>query len=330
MAALQTKVDDYEREVARLRKALQRSDEHIDELKRKVDATPQSPQHDAATQLLPREASTSESAVRNYASFSSELGVVASSSCGERAASSRNLVDTQGIANTALQVSRIDELANIALAAGDDLPPTIMQLQHLQQQQTPPRLRVSTPFDQQQPAMHSGLLSGDTVVSCDVSGSQVSDINERSIFEDSSKFPACAKLIELTKVRRTDAADQVPDSPQNAVTPSPSSVEQRETTSYQQAPNERSNLMSLFMQQAAHNSSSNSNSPISGATMIGGEGSAFSVVNSQIISRSSASLSLANLQSQQQQQQQLVNCNMSSPQSEVSSDDGPPSMLKEM
>lgn len=165
MAALETKVDTYEREISRLKRALDRSDDYIEELKR---------QHGQSRNMLSFDDMTSkmtERAIRNGTHENSF------------ATQSKSPQDMESPL-LSLQNSRIDDLATVALAT-----------------------RNSTYSD----SISRGV---DMTLQCQLqrsynvssSASEKDANNEtathRSIFEDPSKFPACAKLIELTKVRR--------------------------------------------------------------------------------------------------------------------------------
>ncbi len=249
---MQTKVDHYEREIARLRRALDRSDEYVDELKRKIDGKK-------------RDNDSNELPVRNFNDFSdrSEVSFVGN----ETSTSSRD--KGQQRMPSSLEASRIDELANIALATRhipfetpiSDNSPVVQRRSPLDIAASPHEL----------PAMNSGFPNGG--FDADVSNNSQSN-SQRSIFEDPSKFPACAKLIELTKVRR-EAADQ----PSSATDVSPSEGNQNGESRDPMAQNmsrERRNLLNMLMQPRDGVSS-----PIA-TTMVGREGSAFSVVSNQI------------------------------------------------
>jgi len=165
VAALETKVDAYEREISRLKRALERSDEYIEDLKRKNTYR----NHFDEMRMT-------EPAVHD-GTFESAFTAPSSSSHNIESP----LISMQ---------RRIDELATVALATSN-----------------------SSYSNFNGSSSHSVDIALSGQVQHNVTPSEHEPTAEtptpRSIFEDPSKFPACAKLIELTKVRR-DLGDQAP------------------------------------------------------------------------------------------------------------------------
>lgn len=176
----------------RLRRALERSDEYIEELKR-IQNIDRNNKIDTNIEHC----------------FPSQRGAAQ-------------------IMKTTTQASRIDELASVALAAqrspadpATSYPVTLGD-QLSARKHTPPIISQSS--EERNSSQGTSVFEHSMVNSNDLDSND--NTTHRSIFEDSSKFPACAKLIELTKVRR-DLADQFPadvvplDSPGNAVVDAP-------------------------------------------------------------------------------------------------------------
>lgn len=302
VAALQTKADNYEREVVRLRRALERSDEYVDELKQGLDS-----------QYQPHDASNHQ--VRNNSDFSGSddrLDIEPSNRVVENAAQSSSHP------NSDRQTSRIDEFANIALATRH-LPVDASSLDNPSdtQQRSPLEMQPMDPVEVDDIDALSQLASKYTATGVDVtaSGGDVIDdqrVRRRSIFEDSSKFPACAKLIELTKFRR-DVSDPSPTDAGSAEMRS--NDISRENAVLQSAMLDKNSLLNMLMQPREGISS-----PIS-TTMVGREGSAFSVVtNNQ--SRRLPDAPLCNTSPQRSTQTDNNN------QADLSPHDSPPTLLK--
>lgn len=174
MAALETKVDTYEREISRLKRALERSDDYIEELKRHQQSHSRNLFEDIPPRLT-------------------EHGLCNGTYESPFPAQSKSPQDIESPLMS-VQNSRIDELATVALATrGSRYPDFSVPASHGADM-----------------TLQSQLQRSYNVTS---SESEKEPKNEaptpRSIFEDPSKFPACAKLIELTKVRR-DFAEQQP------------------------------------------------------------------------------------------------------------------------
>ena len=158
-------MDTYEREINRLKRALERSDEYIEDLKRKN-----------AYRNHFDEMRTNEPAVHD-GTYESAFTAPSSSS---------NDIESPLIS----MQRRIDELATVALATSN-----------------------SSYSNFNGSSSHGVDIALSGQVQHNVTSSELEQTAEtptpRSIFEDPSKFPACAKLIELTKVRR-DLGDQAP------------------------------------------------------------------------------------------------------------------------
>ena len=176
----------------RLRRALERSDEYIEEIKR-IQNIDRNNKNDTDIDHC----------------FPSQM-------------SSAQIIKTATHSST--QVSRIDELASVALAAqrspADPAPsyPVTLSDQLSKRKHTPPTISQCS---EERISGQSASVFDHNTMNCNGLES-IDSASHRSIFEDSSKFPACAKLIELTKVRRDlddhFPADVVPlDSPGNAV-----------------------------------------------------------------------------------------------------------------
>ena len=167
MAALETKVETYEREINRLKRALERSDEYIEDMKRK------SASRHHFEDLRPNEHSLRDG--------SYESAFTAPNSSSHDAESP--LISMQ---------RRIDELATVALATSNS-----------------PYSKLTSSSSHPMDMSLSGQLQIQYNVSSSENDNEADSPTPRSIFEDPSKFPACAKLIELTKVRR-DLGEQIP------------------------------------------------------------------------------------------------------------------------
>ena len=182
--------------MSRLRRALERSDEYIEELKR--------------IQNIDRN-NKNETDIEHC--FPSQM-------------SSAQIIKTTTHSST--QASRIDELASVALATqrspADPAPsyPVTLSDQLSKRKQTSPT--ISQCREERISGQSTSTFDHNAINCNGLEG--IDNTSHRSIFEDSSKFPACAKLIELTKVRR-DLDDHLPadvvplDSPANAVADAP-------------------------------------------------------------------------------------------------------------
>ncbi|XP_065059092.1 ORC ubiquitin ligase 1-like isoform X2 [Rhopilema esculentum] len=175
VAALETKVEMYEREIKRLQMALERSDEYIEELKQQPGF---SKQFRSSSDVLAR------SSERSYTgeSHSPEPSFIASNS----------------------HTSKMDKLASVAL--GTRIPLLSSSNNQGLAAISPAQGYKNYSISQSE----SGAvyqLEGKLMENAETLTTPSS--TTRSIFEDSSKFPACAKLIELTKVRR-DLSDIQP------------------------------------------------------------------------------------------------------------------------
>ena len=167
MAALETKVETYEREINRLKRALERSDEYIEDLKRK--GMPRNHFDDLRMNEHALRDGTYDSAFTAPSSSSHDI--------------ESPLISMQ---------RRIDELATVALATSNS-----------------PYSKFNGASSQTMDMNLSGQVQYNVTSSENESESTPETSTPRSIFEDPSKFPACAKLIELTKVRR-DLGEQPP------------------------------------------------------------------------------------------------------------------------
>ena len=172
-------MDTYEREINRLKRALERSDEYIDDLKRQH----QNPARNALRfEEMPSR--MSERPLRNgWSEGAYESAFTAPNS------------SSQDIESPLISMQRrIDELATVALATSNS---------------------TYSKFSSSPAHAADMSLSGQLQMSYNVTSSEnenetrIETPTARSIFEDPSKFPACAKLIELTKVRR-DFGEQPP------------------------------------------------------------------------------------------------------------------------
>ena len=190
VAALETKVEMYEREIKRLQMALERSDEYIEELKQQPGF---SKQFRSSSDVLAR------SSERSYTgeTHSPEASFIASHSHN----------------------SKMDNLASVAL--GTRIP--------LLSSSNNQGLAAISPA---QGYKNYSLSQSESGAVYQLESKLVENVETlttpcsttRSIFEDPSKFPACAKLIELTKVRR-DLSDIQPA----GIMPVDSSSESSET-----------------------------------------------------------------------------------------------------
>ena len=167
MAALETKVDTYEREINRLKRALERSDDYIEDLKRKS----MSRNHFDDLRI-------NDHALRD-GTYDSAFTAPSSSSHDNESP----LISMQ---------RRIDELATVALATSNS-----------------PYSKFNGTLSNTMDMSLSGQVQYSVTSSENENEPTAETATPRSIFEDPSKFPACAKLIELTKVRR-DLGEQHP------------------------------------------------------------------------------------------------------------------------
>ncbi len=245
VAALQTKVENYEREIARLRRALERSDEYVEEIKRQIHA-----------QNHPQDLAEYPVRSCNDFSCSEQHEVVVNET------SAASCVSPRRTTANALDASRIDELANIALAT-----------RHLPFDSDNANLAQKSPIfieenQMDQPIIYSNDGAGNSP-GCNAS---TESQRGRSVFEDSEKFPACAKLIELTKCRRANN--------EQAAIPSPDGLNSFPNNNYKselkEASMRKGTLLNILMQPRQ-----GVGSPMS-SSMVGREGSAFSFVGNQL------------------------------------------------
>ena len=296
MAALNTKVETYEREIQKLRRALTRSDEYIEQLtlelnRNKGSAPPNSFSNGHSVQNGTNGSSSTESHNQNgerssrsplqqngvrsrHSSTSSSASVPGSgfnrNLSGGTPPSRETLLEQLQVADSAAAQAegRRSNGTSPRSSGSPNEPPTLTRIGE--------KSGLPKVFPGSAVSLARNCSSEQNTADLPASGGSSHQTNgepsDNSSFADPVRFPACAKLIELTKAHRAPQGANNTNSGDNVPQKSPVG----DTNGSPQEPIRRSNLLDLLLQPRQDRRQDHP-SPI----LMGQEGSAFSAPNSQ-------------------------------------------------